>query len=215
MARDHVSALRRRVRLVMLLDAAEAAGLAPMRILRLHAFAYLSNVLAPVWDLPVLEGAVLKRQGGPFYPDLQRDLDRLVGIGIADILGIGHVQDESRRWRLEGAYRLNRRFADPILGTLQEFEEESRLGTFVLELGYALSALSDEDLDKAVTEDATYSDRMISNDNVIDFESRSGKNYSASAAREFSRVIPGGNATSGEKLHLYVRHLHRRIHGGR
>ena len=215
MARDHIGALRRRVRLVILLDAAEAAGLVPIKILWLHAFAYLSNVLAPVWDLPVLEGAVLKRQGGPFYPELQQDLDRLVGIGVADLSRIGHVQDESGRWRLEGAYRLNRRFAKPIVATLQEFEEESRLGTFVLELGYALSALSDEDLDKAVAEDATYSDQMISNDNVIDFESRSAKNYSATAAHEFSRIVPGGNATSGEKLHLYVRHLHRRIHGGR
>ena len=215
MTRDHTSALRRRVRLVILLDAAEAAGLVPLKILWLHAFAYLSNVLAPVWDLPVLEGSVLKRQGGPFYPDLQHDLDRLVGIGIADISRISHVQDESKRWRLEGTYRLNRRFADPILATLDNFAEESRLGTFVLELGYALSALSDEDIDKAVSEDATYSNRLISNDNVIDFESRGEKNYSANAAREFSRVIAGGNATSGEKLHLYVRHLRRRIHGGR
>ena len=158
---------------------------------------------------------MLKRQGGPFYPELQKDLDRLVGIGVASISGIGHVQDESRRWRLEGAYRLNRQFADPILKSLEKFEEESRLGAFVLELGYALSALSDEDLDKAVSEDATYSDPLVTNDNVVDFESWSERNYSANAAREFAHVIPGGNATSGEKLHLYVRHLHRRIHGGR
>ena len=166
MTRDHTSALRRRARLVILLDAAEAAGLVPMRILWLHAFAYLSNVLAPVWDLPVLEGALLKRQGGPFYPDLQRDLDCLVGIGVADISGMGHVQDESKRWRLEGAYRLNRSFADPILAALNNFEEENRVGGFVLELGYALAALSDEDLDKAVSEDATYSNRLVPNDNV-------------------------------------------------
>ena len=215
MTRDHTSALRRRARLVTLLDAAEAAGLVPIRILWLHAFAYLSNVLAPVWDLPVLEGALLKRQGGPFYPDLQRDLDRLVGIGVANISGIGHVQDESKKWRLDGAYRLNRKFANPILAALNNFEEESRLGAFVLELGYALSALSDEDLNKAVSEDATYSNPLVPNDNVIDFEGRGEKNYSAYAAGEFSRVIPGGNATSGEKLHLYVRHLHRRIHGAR
>ena len=201
------------MRLVLLLDAAEKAGLVPIKILWLHAFAYLSNVLAPVWDLPVLEGIVLKRQGGPFYPDLQQDLDRLVGIGVACISGIGYTQDEFNRWRLEGNYRLNRQFADPILGTIESFETESRLNSFVLELGYALSALSDEDLDKAVSEDATYSDPLISNNNVIDFEGHK-KNYSVNAARKFDRVIPGGNATSGEKLHLYVRHLHRRMHGG-
>ena len=215
MTSDQISVLRRRVRLVVLLDAAEAAGLVPIRILWLHAFAYLSNVLAPVWDLPVLEDAVLKRQGGPFYPELQHNLDRLVGIGVADVSAIGHVQDKSNRWRLDGAYRLNRSFADPILSTLQKFEEEHRIATFLHELGYALSALSDEDLDRAVSEDATYSDRMVTNDNVIEFGPRRGKNYTAAVAHEFSRLIPGGNATSGEKLHLYVRHLHRRIHGGR
>ena len=215
MTSDQISKLRKRVRLVVLLDAAEAAGLVPIKILWLHAFAYYSNVLAPVWNLPVLEDTVLKRQGGPFYPELQHDLDRLVGIGVVKVSEIGHVQDESKRWRLDGAYRLNRQFADPILSTLENSEEESHLAIFVRELGYALSALSDEDLDKAVTEDATYSDQMVSNDNVIDFGPRRGKNYTATVAHKFSRLIPGGYATSGEKLHLYVRHLRWRMHGGR
>ncbi len=215
MTSDQTNILRRRVRLVILLDAAEAAGLVPIKIVWLHAFAYLSNVLAPVWDLPALEDTVLKRQGGPFYPELQHDLDRLIGIGVAEVSAIGRVQDKFKRWRLDGAYRLNRQFADPILSSLERFEEESRLGNFVRELGYALSALSDEDLDMAVTEDATYSDHMVSIDNVIDFGPRRGKNYTVAAAHEFSRSIPGGYATSGEKLHLYVRHLHRRMHGDR
>ena len=215
MSNDQVNILRQRVRLVVLLDAAEAAGLAPIRILWLHAFAYLSNVLAPVWDLPMLDDAVLKQQGGPFYPRLQHDLDRLVGIGVANVSAIGHVKDLSGRWRLDGAYRLNRTFADPILSTVRQFEEEHRVATFLHELGYALSALSDEDLDMAVSEDATYSDRMITYDNVVDFGSLHGRNYTAAVAHEFSSLMPGGNATSGEKLHLYVRHLHRRIHGER
>lgn len=210
-----VEVLRRQVRLIMLLDAAEGAGLLPLNILRLHAFAYLSNVLAPVWDMPVLDGRVLKRRGGPFYPDLQQDLDRLVGRGVAVISGVGHVQDEAKRWRLEGAYRLNRKFADPILEGLSQFPEERRLGSFIVELSYALSALSDDELDRAFSEDATYSDPMVTIDNVIDFADWRERNYSANAADKFENVIPGGNATPGEKLHLYVRHLQRRINGGR
>lgn len=215
MSLAQVDVLRRQVRLVMLLDAAEAAGLVPLKILRLHAFAYLSNVLAPVWDMPVLNGRVLKRRGGPFYPDLQQDLDRLVGQGVVTISDVGHVQDESRRWRLEGAYRLYRPFADPILAALEHYPDERRLGAFIAELGYALSALSDEELDRAVSEDATYSDPMVMIDNVIDFADWRERNYSANAAEKFDRVIPGGYATPGEKLHLYVRHLHRRINGER
>ena len=197
----------------MLLNAAEAAGLVPIKILWLHAFAYLSNVLAPVWDLPILDHTVLKRLGGPFYPELQHDLDRLVGIGVAEMSGVEHVQDLSNRWRLEGAYRLNRRFANPILAALDDFEQENLQNRFVLELGYALAALSDDEIDNAVSEDATYSDPLIAIDNVIEFESTGEGNYSANVAQQFDFMISGVSASPGEKLHLYLRHLHRRIHG--
>jgi hypothetical protein len=165
--------------------------------------------------MPVLNGAVLKRHGGPFYPDLQHDLDRLVGLGVAVIMNVSHVRDETKRWRLEGSYQLNRHFADPILSQLAGFEEEARLGSFVLELGYALAALSDQELDRAISEDATYSDPRTTVDNVIDFDEWRERNYTANAAEQFDRVISGGYASPGEKLHLYVRHLQRRIRGER
>jgi hypothetical protein len=185
-----------------------------MRILRLHAFAYLSNVLAPVWDMPMLDGKVLKRRGGPFYPELQHDLDRLVGLGVAVISGVGHVQDEDSRWRLEGAYRLNRRFADPILAALSSFPEEAQLGAFIGELGFALSALSDEELDLAFSQDATYSDPLVSPNNVVSF-AEYRDNFSANAAERFQYALGAEYTSPGEKLHMYVRHLHRRINGGR
>ena len=210
---SHITSIRRRVRLVTLLNAAESAGLAPIKLQWLHAFAYLSNVLAPVWDLPVLDHTVLKRLGGPFYPELQRDLDCLVGTGIAKVSGIGYVRDLSNRWRLDGSYRLNRRFADPILAALDEFETERLQNIFVLELGYALAALSDEDIDNAVSEDATYSNPLVALDNVIEFESNGAENYTVNVALSFDSVISGVSASPGEKLHLYLRHLHRRIHG--
>lgn len=212
---ENFLSLRRRVRLVVLLDAAEAAGLVPIKILRLHAFAYLSNVLAPVWELTALEWSVFKRRGGPFYPALQHDLDRLVGMGVVEITRLGHARDDDGRWRLEGSYRLNHGFAEPVLRQLNTYEAEVRLVSFVQELAYALSALSDDEIDLAFSEDATYSDTLVSFGNVVDFGERRA-NYSANAARYFDRLIPGGGrATAGEKLHLYVRHLHRRIHGGR
>ena len=78
---------RRQARILTLLDSATEAGLAPIGIIPFHAFAYLANVLAPVWDMPAMDGKILKRLGGPFYPVLQRDLDRLVGRGARPNLG--------------------------------------------------------------------------------------------------------------------------------
>lgn len=211
---ERFASLRRQVRMLVLLDAAEEAGLVPMKILRLHSFAYLANVLAPVWDLPALDGKILKRRGGPFYPVLQHDLDRLVGRGMVLISGLNHVRDEDKRWRLEGSYCLNRNFAGDALQVLRGYEEDAVFTSFVKELAYALSALSDEDLDRAVSEDATYSDPLVSFGNIVDFDEWRKTNYSANAARQFEHLIPlGSEATPGEMLHLYVRHLHRRIHG--
>lgn len=186
-----------------------------IRFSRVHSFAYLANVLAPVWDLPALDGKILKRRGGPYYPVLQRDLDRLVGRGMVLISGLDHVRDEERRWRLEGAYCLNRKFTRDALSILHGYEEEAAFTSFVKELAFALSALSDDELDRAVSEDATYSDPLVSFGNIVDFDEWKKLNYSANAARQFEHLLPeGSEATPGEKLHLYVRHLHRRIHGG-
>jgi len=216
MRRDAVDSavLRRRIRLVVLIHTAERAGLAPLPIMHLHMFAYLSNALAPVWEMPVMDGKLLKRRGGPFYPVLQEDLDSLVGMGVATISNLGHVQDEQNRWRLEGSYRLNQEFADRILLQMAQFEEERRLFAFLQELAYALSSLSDDDFGHATTQDATYSDPVIDFGNVVDFAEWQVKNYTANAADQFERRLPGGaRANSGEKLHLYLRHLQSRIHG--
>ena len=77
--------VERKIRLIVLLSAAENAGLYPTPIRQLHVLAYLANVLAPVWNMPVLDGKLLKKKGGPFYPALQQDLDRLVGTGVVFI----------------------------------------------------------------------------------------------------------------------------------
>lgn len=208
--------LRRKVRLVLLIDSAERAGLAPLSVRRLHTFAFLSNVLAPVWEMPVLEGKIFKRKGGPFYPVLQHDLDCLVGVGVVIISNLGHVLDEQKRWRLEGSYHLNRSFADPILDRISRFEEERRFCRFLEELAFAISALSDNDLDKAPDQDATYADPIVDFGNVVDFAEWQDKNSTAAAASRLGKFLPGGvRPQPGEKLHLYLRHLKARIHGGK
>jgi hypothetical protein len=178
----------------------------------LHAFAYLANVLAPIWDLPAFDGKILKRRGGPFYPSLQLDLDRLVGRGLAIVSHLSHVPTEEGQWRLEGSYSLNRDFANGVLAQLDTYMDERRQRSFIGELAYALSALSDDELVTAVGADATYVDPRTSAGNVIDFAEWRDANYSEAIARRFAPLIPGGGkATVGEQLHLYARHLQRRI----
>lgn len=208
--------LRSQVRLVILLQVSEDAGLAPLSLLRLHAFAYLSNVLAPVWDMPVFDGKVLKKKGGPFYPSLQYDLDRLVGMGLVDILNLRHILTDQGQWRLDGSYRLNHEFSDPVIEKLLSFEADRQLLRFLRELAYAFSSLDDSEMDVAAGEDATYADPVIDFENVIDFAEWQHRNYTANAARRFEFLAPGGvRPTSAEKIHFYLRHLKTRVNARR
>ncbi|MDE2823437.1 MAG: hypothetical protein OXK79_08020 [Chloroflexota bacterium] len=210
-----VESLRRQARIILLLHGAANAGLCPISILALHAYAYLSNVLAPVWDMPVLDGKILKRKGGPFYPALQGDLDRLVGVGLVRISHVTHVQDSEGRWRLEGRYELHASMAAAALAFLLDQPDEARVAGFVEELGYALSVLSAAQLDRALVDDATYGNPEVSTNNVLDFGEWSRRNPSSAAANFFDELLTeGAKTTPGEKLHLYVSHLRRRFAAG-
>ena len=202
-------ALRRQIRMLMLLDGAERAGIAPMSLGRLHIYAYLSNVLAPVWNARVFDGQLLKRRGGPFYPALQGDLDRLVGLGLVIITDLGHSVDGDNKWRLEGSFSLNYELADEVLRAISQYAAESMIQTFLLEVAYAVSALSESEFDILPLEDPTYSNPDVAYENVVDFSEWRELNYSANAARHFASLSE--RATPGDLLHLFVRHLRRRI----
>ena len=205
--------LSRQVRLLMLLDAAENAGIAPIELRTLHTYAFLSNVLAPVWNTDVFDGHLLKRRSGPFYPALQHDLDRLVGLGLALITNLGHTLDEDGRWRLSGAFSLNRELSANALEVMDALPHQRRVRSFLQEIAYAMSALSDSEVHRLPEEDPTYSDYIVSYGNVVDFADWRNLNYSANAAQHFATLTEG--TTPGELLHLYVRHLHRRLSGER
>ena len=207
-----VASAKRQVRIVSLLDAAESAGVVPIRITQFHAAAYLSNVLAPVWELRPLDGKLLKRRDGPFYPEIQQDLDRMVGQGTVIISNVSHAYDQSSGWRLEGSYHLNRSFADGIIAKINSFAEEHEMVIFVRELFFALATMTEKELDQAISQDATYMDPMIDLGSVIDFDEWTHRNFSANAARHFSAFTNARQFTTpGEKVHLYVSHMKTRV----
>jgi len=213
MSENDVDSLRRMERLLLLLAAARQAGITPIKIQPLHAFAYLANVLAPVWHMRPLNERLLKRQGGPYYTDMQTDLDRMVGMGLARIVGVTHTQTPDGSWRLEGAYEPHPIVSRSALDFVREVPENKSTWVFVQELAYALSAMPTEDLASALVEDATYVDPASSDDTLLNLDAR---NPSLRVAQYFKKLRSNGVPMSpGEQIHLYVRHLHaRRAHGG-
>ena len=213
---DAGTKLRQQVRLLVLLDAVCAAGLSPIPVMRLHIIAYMSDVLSPVWNLTPYEGEVYKRSQGPFYPELQHDLDRLVGRGMVNVERITHVSVGVDRARIDAHYSLNRELAGPVLDLLPLLPQEEEPTAFMRELTLALSSMSDEDIDRAFEQDATYSNRKIGNKNVIEFHEVRDLNYTANAARAIGNLVPTKAVVgAGEKVHLYVRHLRARLNGAR
>lgn len=213
---DTGTELRQQVRLLVLLDAARAAGLSPVPVMRLHIIAYMSDVLSPVWDLEPYDGEVYKRAQGPFYPKLQHDLDRLVGRGMVSVERITHVPVGNDRARIDAHYSINRELAGDVLELLPTLPEEKEPTIFMRELALAIASMSDEDIDRAFEQDATYSNRKIGNKNVIEFKEMEYLNYSANAATAIANLVPTkAEVGSGEKVHLYVRHLRARLNGGR
>jgi hypothetical protein len=202
----------RRGRLLMVLAAAEHAGITPLSVVELHAFAYLANVLSPVWDLAPQKRSVLHRQGGPYYPEMQEDIDALIGRGLLGIQGLRHTKDSNGRWRLEGNFFVAEVEAvRSIVSSLTEFTDETRLFKFYRELAFAISNLSRSERASAFSEDATYK-VDVGEEVIIDFAEWQQANYSENAARSFDQLMPDHrSATPAQKLHLYVHHLKRRL----
>lgn len=203
--REHSNSLR----LILLLDACEAADLTPVPVARFHALAFLANVLAPVWSESSFDGKILKRRAGPFYPELQRELDRLVGLGLVTVHDVGHVKERGL-WRLDGSFALEDRRAKGVINFADSFETERATKEFFRRLTFASARLK-VPIEQLVVEDVTWADKRTGTGDVIDFSEWQAANYSASAAQYFDRVSPRGLRLSrGDRLQLYMHLLERR-----
>src|SRR5712671_607892 len=87
-----------RMWLLFLLDASERAGIAPLSVERLHRLVYLANALAPVYELLVPDGYILKYRRGPFFPLVHWDIGRLVAQGLVTATGSRPTKDKLGYW---------------------------------------------------------------------------------------------------------------------
>lgn len=219
---DKIRRLRQRGRLLLLLDAAERAAVTPLHSRRLHAFAYLADVLSPVWSLPAFDGKILKIEGGPHYPDLQEELENLVVLGLVKISDLEYVYVNERKEgaRLEGNYALNfrSRYLDGLLNLLGAgygdealTPDDRKIYQFMVELAGAMATMNNGEIDIAASYDATYNSVERYNE-IIDFakwtEDQIDDNPSWQVSEQFSEFMPDGATLSpGEKLYLYATYL--------
>ena len=217
--------LKRRGRILLLLDAAERTAITPLSSSRLHAFAYLSDVLSPVWGLPAFDGKILKVDGGPHYPDLQAEIDRLVVLGLVEVTNLKYVGRGKTGARIEGDYALNFR-SDKLVPLLAALGTNSlasaidpsdrKIHRFLIELAGAFAALENDEIDVAATADVTYS-TSGGLDNVVDFAAWVDDAWEANpswrTSERFRAFMPNSlSLAPGEKLYLYAEYLGRIAH---
>ena len=199
--------LHRRVWLVLLLDAADRAGITPISKLRFHRLFYVANCLAPIYEIPQPDNKIIKYKRGPYYPDVQWDLDRIGIQGLVSISGIKYIKDRDGWW-LNARYGLTDRGV-AVVDHTTALPDVEKMYLFFNQLALAYSSLDDHVLDDVLLNDATYSDPSRAQGVLIDFSSWD-RNFSARTAAAFQEFMGEPIApTKREKIHLYMRYLQR------
>jgi hypothetical protein len=195
--------------------ALERAGGTPISNRDLHAFAYLANVLSPIWEVEPLEGSVLKDREGPRSSALEREIDLCVGEGLLTVVKL--IQDAENPDKLDAWFRLAAVEAAPILASVDALPDEREVRDFLNELAFAFVDIKADRRDDAALVDAAWSDPAVAEGRVIDFAEfveASRKNPAYNAAQAFQRFAPAGVTLSrAEKLVMYMRLLKRRANG--
>jgi hypothetical protein len=207
---DESKSINRRVRILTILDGADYAGISPLSAQRLHLLAYLTNALAPIWDLEPLTPELLRLYGAPYDAQLQGELDALVVSGLVTASGLSYYQDDSANWRVTASYSLNRATAESILRELEFLPDEAEAARVASEICLAVSALPDDFVERAMSLDVAYSSNGSSTNSLLSLYDADGRNQSSRAAGRFEQLAPAGHSLSpSEQVNLYIRHLYR------
>jgi len=199
----------RRVHVLLLLDAAEQADLTPLLSEHLHRMAFLANCLSPVYDIPIMDGQILKYPRGPFYPDLQWDVDRLAFMGLAELSNIHHQRDELGWW-FSARYALSSRGIEFVEQVVAEMPSAQARHGFYLEVAGAYATLDAEGREDAAIQDANFRNSKVLPRGLIDYSLF--ENYSVQAVESFSQFVPAAVGLSRrDRLYLYFRYLNRMV----
>lgn len=212
---EHVDQNRRWVRILSILDACRWVGLTPIATGSIHVIAYLSEILAPVWGLEPLDGKILKQSTAPYYPTLQQDIDRLIGMGLVrvDDLKIGHSDDGTPI--LLPKVSLVGQFAEPVLKALRDLPGEEVALDFLCEVVQAFSRLSDEQVPASMNEDATYGSPAVDTGQVIDLgEWISAEETATSYTADKILNLADGGKNPAEVIDIYLNHIIYRVNHG-
>jgi hypothetical protein len=191
---------------LFLTRACEKTGIYPLSLQTFHRLIYFANCLAQVYEYSPPSQLVMKQKWGPYYPNAQMDLDRLVLMGLVDISNLRWERSAQRTSKLadftitESGFSLCTRLARDAIW----FKEAE---SFLFDVCSAYTSIGDETADQASESDLTYSQKGVPAGSVIVFSEES-RNPSARGARYFEHAAPSLAIPNRQhQLRLYMKFL--------
>lgn len=209
-----------RLRALAVIEAAERAALTPIPAQRLHALAYLSDALSPVWGLSAFDPVALKTGREPFFGRFQDELDDLTILGLLEVTTFDYQRPDQAPGEgveLKAHYQLRYKSEalEPLLTHIREDEELGVRLKFFISLASAIARLPDNVIAAAVTMDAAWDNADIPTDDVVEFSTVSGgrsRTRTDSTVEVFSKHAPGPRPLErAAKLRLYTAFLAERL----
>lgn len=116
---------------------AEYAGLGPVSRERFHMLFFITNALANYYGIESYVHLVYKWQRGPFYPDAQWEIGRLIAQGLINLDDFKLVSDAENNWNVEQV-SITKSGAD-VVRKLRAFDEWLNIERLQVEVAQAFA----------------------------------------------------------------------------
>lgn len=197
-----------RVWVLIALDACDRAGLLPIGKTRLHRMVFLSNCLAELYQATPPAKRVLKYKRGPFYPDVQWQLDRLSAMGLVRVANLLIAKDHHGPW-MDADYSITLAGIETTK-TIRETPVGKSTGQYIDEIVFAFARISGRRLDEVALNELNYAAPGVAEGALITFENQLS-NLAIQKAHEFERQAPDALAKRArEQIQLYLRYVDRK-----
>lgn len=200
-----IAQIRARVWVLLAMEACDRAGLSPIGKTRFHRMIFLSNCLAELYEATPPAKRVLKYKRGPFYPDVQWQLDRLSAMGLIGVEHINIAEDVHGPW-MEADYSIT----DAGISTAHTIRQApvgQSTGIYIDELVFAFGRLASRRLDQIALNELNYATPGIAEGALITFEDRNS-NLAFRMTNDFERLAPEALKNRfREKVQIYLRYV--------
>jgi hypothetical protein len=164
---------------VLCISESQRMGLAPVTTAQLHVILYLANTLADLYGVTRVRGRVLKRGKYPFFPDVQREVDRLAFAGVLTIERV----EFGEKGHLAAHYTLGELGAQINQAIVSHSAEAQRTAQLLRELVCACFGRFLYERADIGGIDANYGDALVLDGEVVDFSEWSTDNKNMGLAR--------------------------------